>query len=73
MKGDLIRLVTVSGAEAEVSASRRGRRVTSRVAKVRGLNWVIVEEVTRGGRPTGTSVRVRADQVAFEQHVLVEA
>lgn len=58
MKGDTISVIIATGGGATtadtVTASKAGRRVQTKVHR----QWTIVEEVTRNGKPTGTSLKV---------------
>jgi hypothetical protein len=58
VKGDRIDVHIATGGGATysdtVTASKAGRRVQTKVHR----QWTIVEEVTRNGRPTGTSLKV---------------
>jgi hypothetical protein len=61
-KGDRVTVHTPIGA-LSVTASRNGRQV--RVTKG---SMTVVEELTRGGRPTGTTLSVRpAHVIAIEE------
>jgi len=52
-KGDRIYVGIRSGSEGvvsgEVIAKQNGRSVTSTIEKDSGINWLVLQEVTRGG------------------------
>ncbi len=63
-KGDCVEVTTTQGVTMRIEAARGGRRLVSSTHTRSKLQWLDVEEVTRGGRPTGTCLRVRLDQLA---------
>jgi hypothetical protein len=75
-KGDVIEVVVVAGGQTvtqAIAASKAGRRVRRRTSTTKGRGtWLVVEEVTRTGKPTGNALEARMDAVASVRETRVE-
>lgn len=73
-KGDRVRVVARTGEGAldvTCTAMKAGRSVNWKSANRGKVPWLLVEEVTRFGRPTGNRLMVRMSEViAVEEQVV---
>lgn len=72
-KGDTVTVVTRTGQVESMTVYTAGRKVTVTEPSPRARHpWIVVEEVTRFGRPTGTRIRIRPDDVAMIREVRLD-
>lgn len=64
-KGDYVSIITTGGNGTSITASRRGRKLVTRTVTRAKVQWLEIEEVTQRGRPTGTRLTARLDQLAY--------
>jgi hypothetical protein len=55
-----------------ITATKAGRTVRTRDMTRAGIKWLVAEEITKSGKPSGTSFRVRVDMILCISEVRVE-